>query len=81
MSTARKRAAAHVEWTVSEGHSIALVQGAFRDGRDGVVTTFDVSEPYTLDARTSSVAERYRHDSDEDRAALKAELIRRGWVQ
>ncbi len=81
MSTARKRAAAHIEWTVAEGHSIALVRGAFRDGKDGVVTSFQVSEPRAPDARTAAVAASYRHDSDEDRAALKAELIRRGWVQ
>jgi hypothetical protein len=81
MSTARQRAAAHVEWTLAEGHSIALVRGAFRDGRDGVVTSFDVLEPRPLDACMAALAEAYRSDSDEDRAALKAELIRRGMVQ
>ncbi|MCX5581576.1 hypothetical protein [Kaistia terrae] len=81
MSTAQERAAAHVEWTVSEGYSIVLVRGRYRDGKDGVLTTFDVSEPRPLDAATAALADSYQPDSPEDRAALKAELIRRGWVQ
>lgn len=81
MSTAQERAAAHVEWTVSEGNSIVLVRSAYRDGKDGVLMTFDVSEPRPLDAATAEMAESYQPDSPEDRAALKAELIRKGWVQ
>jgi hypothetical protein len=81
MSTPQKRAAAHVKWTVAQGYSIVLIRGAYRDGKDGVLTTFDVSEPRPLDAATAALAESYQPDSPEDRAALKAELIRRGWVQ
>jgi hypothetical protein len=81
MSTAQERAAAHVESTVSEGHSIVLVRGGYRDGKDGVLTTFDASEPRPLDAATAALAESYQPDSAEDRAALKAELIRREWVR
>lgn len=81
MSTAQERAAAHVEWTVAQGYSIVLVRGLYRDGKDGVLTTFYVSEPRLLDAATATLAESYQPDSPEDRGALKAELIRRGWVQ
>ncbi|WP_018182136.1 hypothetical protein [Kaistia granuli] len=81
MSTAQERAAAHVEWAVAQGYSIVLVRGRYRDGKDGVLTTFDASEPYPLDASTAAIAESYQPDSAKDRAALKAELIHRGMVQ
>jgi hypothetical protein len=81
MSTAQERAAAHVEWAIAQGYSIVLVRGQYRDGKDGVLTTFDSSEPYPLDGSTAALADSYQPDSTEDRAALKAELIRRGWVQ
>ncbi|MCX5581509.1 hypothetical protein [Kaistia terrae] len=81
MSSAQERAAAHVEWTVAEGYSIVLIRGRYRDGEDGVLTAFDVCEPRPLDKETAELAESYQPNSAEDRAALKAELIRRGWVQ
>lgn len=81
MSTAQERAAAAIAVIVAEGHSIVLVRSAYRDGTDGVMTMFSIDQPRVVDAATAALAASYQPDNDEDRAALKAELIARGWVQ
>lgn len=81
MSTAQERAAAHIDATDAEGHSMLLVPSAFQGGKDGVVTMFDTNAPRAIDAPTAALADSYRHDSKRDRAALRAELMRRGWVK
>jgi hypothetical protein len=81
MSTAQERAAAHVEWTVAEGHAIVLMPGGWRDGRDATVTSLDVAEPYALSPDKLKLARAWRHDRKVDARALKAELIRRGLVK
>ncbi|WEK51577.1 MAG: hypothetical protein P0Y66_06195 [Candidatus Kaistia colombiensis] len=81
MSTAQERAAAHIEAVLAAGHAIALVRNAFRDGKDGVMTTFDASPPFELDPETAALADSYSRDRKADNRALRAELIRRGWVQ
>lgn len=81
MSTAQERAAARIAAIIAEGHSITLVRAAYRDGRDGVFTEFHVARPEPIDVRTAALAAEFQHGDAEDRAALKVELISRGWVQ
>lgn len=81
MSTAQQRAAAHIAAVVAAGHSILLMRNAFSDGKDGIVTSFDVSQPHPLDPATEALAVSYSRDRKADNRALVAELIRRGWVQ
>ena len=52
MSTARERAAAHIDEVFAEGHAIVLMTGGWRDGRDATVTSLDVAEPYALSPDT-----------------------------
>lgn len=80
MSTAQQRAAAHVAAVVAAGHSIAFVPGAGKEGKDGVVTSFDVSEPHQISPETEALSNSFRHGVKADNRALVAELIRRGWV-
>ncbi|WEK50962.1 MAG: hypothetical protein P0Y66_02480 [Candidatus Kaistia colombiensis] len=81
MSTAKERAAAHIEAVIAAGQSIALVPGRGRDGRDGIMTSFYRSVPRPLDPETAALADSYSRDRKADNRALVAELIRRGWVQ
>lgn len=81
MSTARQRAAAHIDATIAAGHSIVLHRARFRDGSDGFLTMWSTGPKGELPPATAALADTFDMDKKREREALVRELIRRGLVE
>lgn len=81
MSTARERAAAHIDATTAAGHSMSLHLGFWPDGAPGFLTAFHTGPRFELPGTIAALADAFDRDRKADKAALAAELIRRGMVQ